>query len=433
VSLLPEVREALMATAARRVSAAGGGGSRWRPRLHRGGVAVALGTGVALAVFAVAVLGLRHRTPGPAGSGGSTGSGVAALEAKLAVLRRPRTAAERAYARKFRPGSPVIAKLTRLATTVGTPNGPVRVYLLVVRMPRTAAPFLAAAAVDRQGETQGGTPQVTASTLSPSAVGAGARIRGVGRDPNRGVTVSIVPDGVTRVKWEFTGAGFGILKPHPVTVYPEVKNNVATAPVEPGQGPLARAVWYGAGGRVIALAAGGQDAKQELKQIQAVNASRGRTIAPELIAHYRLFRSVAPVDLARNPVLPTAAGGPGDLNYWQTRYIASVTGLDGRGLWITPGTHDVCISDWNAGYCAAPLSPRDDAGILGGSTSNGRETTIVGLVADGNATVTVALAGGARKTFPVIDNVYEITVRGRTVAVIDRDTHGKVVRTSLGG
>lgn len=428
MSLLPEVREELMATAARVASS-----PRRRVYLvRRGGLSVALGIGVALAVVAVAVLALRHRAPAPQQPAPPTASGLAALEAKFAVLRRPQTVAEAAYARRF-PGSSVIRKLTRLATTVPTAAGPVRVYLLVFRLPHARAPFLVAGAIDSRGQPQGGSGEVTASALMPGTVGAGARVPGLGRDPNRGVAVSVVPDGVVRVKWIFTGAAYGVLDPRPVTVYPTVRGNVAVAPVVPGQGPLERAVWYAAGGTVIASAAGGPDAQQQVRQIQSVNASRNRPIAPELIAHYRLFRSVAPVDLAKSPVLPTAGGGPGDLNYWQTRYIGSVTGLDGRGLWITPGTHDVCISDWNAGSCTAPLSRRDDARILGGSTSNGRETTLVGLVPDGNPTVTVVLAGGARRTFPVSDNVFEITVRGRVVAMIDRDIHGKVVRTTVGG
>ena len=45
------------------------------------------------------------------------------------------------------------------------------------------------------------------------------------------------------------------------------------------------------------------------------------------------------------------------LNYWQTRYISSVTGLDGPGLWITPGARGLCISDPQAGGCGNP-SPR---------------------------------------------------------------------------
>lgn len=425
MSLLPEVREELVATAARIAES-----PRRRMRFAwRGGMAMALGVGVALAVVAVGVLALRHRAPAPASTGPPAGSGLAALEAKLAVLRRPQTSGERAYAKRFPAHGVVIARLVRLATTVGQ----LRVYVLVARMPNRAAPFVVARAVDREGQWQGGTGRVSAPTLTPGAVGAGAVIRGLGPDPNQGMSVGVVPDGVVRVEWVFTGAAFGVLKPRPVTVYPAVKNNVAVARVIPDQGPLARAVWYGARGQVIASTGGGPDAKAQLRQIQLVNASRNRAIAPELIAHYRLFRSVAPVDLTRSPALPTAGGGPGDLNYWQTRYIGSLTGLDGPGLWITPGTRDVCISDWNAGSCTAPLSRREDAGIPGGITGGGGETTFVGLVPDGNSSVTVVMANGDRKTFPVIENAYEFTVRGRVVAMINRGIHGRVVRRPIGG
>jgi hypothetical protein len=94
-----------------------------------------------------------------------------------------------------------------------------------------------------------------------------------------------------------------------------VSGNVAVAPVVPPQGPLASAVWYDTAGKIIASAGMSAEGGHQLSQIDAVNASRTRPIAPELAAHYRLFRSVAPVDLARNPVLPTAGGGAGDLNY----------------------------------------------------------------------------------------------------------------------
>jgi len=47
--------------------------------------------------------------------------------------------------------------------------------------------------------------------------------------------------------------------------------------------------------------------------------------------------------------------------------------------------------------------------------------------------VTLVLAGGRRKTAPVIDNVFEVTVAARVAAIIDRDIHGRIVRKTLGG
>lgn len=69
-------------------------------------------------------------------------------------------------------------------------------------------------------------------------------------------SVGVVPDGVTRVRWELIDPG----QSHPVTVYPKLDGNVATAPItlSHGKGPLANeqylasAVWYSAHGKVIA-------------------------------------------------------------------------------------------------------------------------------------------------------------------------------------
>jgi hypothetical protein len=69
-------------------------------------------------------------------------------------------------------------------------------------------------------------------------------------------SVGVVPDGVTRVRWELINPG----QAHPVPVYPRIQDNVATAPItrshaKVGLGNeqyLASAVWYGAGGKVIA-------------------------------------------------------------------------------------------------------------------------------------------------------------------------------------
>ena len=163
----------------------------------------------------------------------------------------------------------------------------------------------------------------------------------MGQTQAGGSRSGIVPDGVTRVQWVFTGAGFGIKHPRTVTVHPEVRNNVAVGPVEPGEGPLAHATWYGHDGQVIRQAGETSAARQQLQTIAAVNASRSRPIAPELRDHYSLFRSTPPDTPAQDWRLPTPGTTGGyigqmRLNYWQTRYIPDVTGLDGAGLWITP-------------------------------------------------------------------------------------------------
>jgi hypothetical protein len=451
--LLPEVREEIVAAATRRAAANPGSRGRvsgWFGGVGFGGFVVALGVGCAIAVAVVALVALKHRPPSRPAS--SAGSSIAALEAKLAVLRRPQTPADRTYPAPVhtRPGARtpfgVIPKLTRLAANVSTPTtGPLRVYLIVRPIPKGPTSAGSAAAgtygvnagvVSAHGEIQGGSQLVTATTLAtPNVVGSGLSVPGEGTDPNRGVSVAVVPDGVTRVQWVFTGAGIGILHPHPVTTYPQVRNNVAVAAVTPQEGPLARATWYGADGRVIASAGGGAQADQQLQTIRSINASRSRAISPFLIAHYGLFRTVPPDDPTRDWRLPTPGTEGGyvgamGVNYWQTRYIASVRGLDGPGLWITPGARGLCISDAQAGDCGM-LTSRAADGIIGGSTAGGGRETITGLVPDGNRTVTIVLADGTRKTSPVIDNVYEATVRGRIVAIINKNTAGRIEQHAL--
>jgi hypothetical protein len=149
-----------------------------------------------------------------------------------------------------------------------------------------------------------------------------------------------------------------------------------------------------------------------------------------------VFRSAAADDPVRDPTLPTPGTDGGytgqmSLNYWQTRYVPSVTGLDGPGLWITPGARGLCISDPQTSACMM-LSSQDSTGIVGATTLGAHQETISGLVPDGNPTVTLVLTSGARKSIRVIDdNVYEATVPGRVVAIIVRNTSGRIERHSL--
>ena len=435
MTLLPEVRDEIVATAARR--AARRTPARVRPA--RGGLVLALSVASVVAVVAVALVALRHRAPVASEAGAR--NGLSALESKLAVLRRSQTAADRTYlaftGRRGTVGSRgVIAGLSRLATTITTPaGGRVRAYLLVRNLPgqspaRRGPDYVSVVAFDPRGQLQGAVSTAVGAALAPNDVGSGRWVPGAGRESFAGVSVGIVPDGVTRVRWTFSGAGFGVLHPRASTVYPDVHGNVAIAPIRAGQGPLVGAVWYGAGGRVIASGGSAPQSEVEMRQINAVNASRNRPIASVLTAHYRLFRSVAPQDLVRDPRLPTV-GGQGDLNYWQTRYIPTLTGIDGAGLWITPGEHDLCVSDPQAAACGMPKTI-GSTGFIGATSSDGRQRSIAGLVPDGNPSVTLVLANGARTTVPVIDNAYEATVSAQIVAVLVRDTAGHVERVPLG-
>ncbi|HLJ03471.1 MAG TPA: hypothetical protein VKT31_08520, partial [Solirubrobacteraceae bacterium] len=49
--------------------------------------------------------------------------------------------------------------------------------------------------------------------------------------------------------------------------------------------------------------------------------------------------------------------------------------------------------------------------------------TVWGLAPDGNPTITIVLASGARRAVPVLDNVYSVT--GRIRAINLRDAAGR--------
>jgi hypothetical protein len=110
--------------------------------------------------------------------------------------------------------------------------------------------------------------------------------------------------------------------------------------------------------------------------------------------------------------------------------VSSLTGLDGRGLWVPPGSSGLCLSDPQASACGwrAQLPP---AGFTGTGTVVGHEMTLEGMVPDGNRTITVVLANGKRQTTRVVDNLFEVAVPGRIVAIIDRTTTGRVERHAL--
>ncbi len=72
---------------------------------------------------------------------------------------------------------------------------------------------------------------------------------------------------------------------------------------------------------------------------------------------------------------------------------------------------------------SVPLKGR--ASALSGGLITLFGSTLVGLVPDGNATVTVVLGGGgSSRTVRVIDNAYAITTHRRAISVIAKTTTG---------
>ena len=224
-----------------------------------------------------------------------------ALRGELSILRRPQTASDRmpAWATKDeeRPGCgnclnipKLIPSATRLLTTIRIPaamakgaagvHGPERVYLVLGKLTQSwqvkpsqknQIPTITLNGWHQRGAELSGLhlsivgfvryqahfdqPEDTALNLMETTMPTQVLTP---RDVMIGQfgSVGVVPDGVTRVRWELIDPG----QSHPVTVYPKIDGNIATAPLTmshektglTNEQYLASAVWYGAHGKVIA-------------------------------------------------------------------------------------------------------------------------------------------------------------------------------------
>ncbi len=248
--------------------------SRLRVHLRPGDVAAVLAVAVSLAVavFALALLGHGHRiakTPATSPTAAHPVPTLPQLLANFAVLRRPQTAADRSW----QPtcicgrGSRELPKLTRLAATLSDGD---RVFLTVARfrvggqLNQAAGTYaLSVGVVNRHGDATGTNfgPNVDYTVFPFSS----PQPRHVQASAPALTWVSIIPDGVTHLRWTF--ACDPALLPtrctdrRPVIVDLPVDNNVAAARVaatgecDPRGGicrPPAVVTWYGAGAQVVA-------------------------------------------------------------------------------------------------------------------------------------------------------------------------------------
>lgn len=249
---------------------------------------------VTVAVAGLAILFLHHRattvpTEVPPTRPAAVSETVATLRSQLAILRRNQRASDRL------PGSALAAeeradcsnclnlvkvdtRTTRLLAkiSVRAPNAPGEVnesiYLIVgtpsataQRSGRPADGWRQTPGLRRTAHVSivGFTGRVTQHSspfdvlLSGSAQPMPARALNP-RDVmiGRAVTVGVIPDGITRVRWELANPG----QKRPAIVYPKLHGNVATAPWTPAprwtalinEQWLVGATWYDAQGRVVA-------------------------------------------------------------------------------------------------------------------------------------------------------------------------------------
>lgn len=228
----------------------------WRGwRASAGWAPIAAGAAVVVAVvIVIAAVGTVHR----GGGGLSTiPSGARGLMARFAVLRRPQTAADRAY-----PTS-LLAPLTgrdlrglhltivpSLIRVAPAPRG-VRVVLFVART--TSDRPLVGSRITRSAL---GYHLEAIAFVSARGRARGALMGGLPSTIN-GIEVGVVPDGIARVRWTFrreSTAAAGTAS-QPPSVSAKVHENVAAAPAL-RVGPPTSATWYDARNRVVASVKG---------------------------------------------------------------------------------------------------------------------------------------------------------------------------------
>jgi hypothetical protein len=267
--------------------------TRWLPLPRTEGLAgmIAAASAIAVALFAVIALSHSHsRTAppvAPLNQSADKPTSLPALRSQLAILRRPQRHADKLPAggvtAERRPDCSsclnvvkVLGRETRLLTTLQIPHadtadgrGDERVYLVLGTVParwgnglisgwRQHGPairglHMTLVGLSRRSAYAAPLDELLNSVQIPMPAAAltprDAMITSF-------ATIGVVPDGVTRVKWELTNPG----QRKPAIVYPRVRGNVATAPDTPApvstrlgnEQWLAGATWYGSDGQVIA-------------------------------------------------------------------------------------------------------------------------------------------------------------------------------------
>lgn len=258
-----------------------------------GGVVATASAALALAVAFIAITSLGRAPTSPSQRSAPRTQpalhprSLAALRSELAILRQPQrpadaipawgiTAEERQQCSNCLNVATLIPRETRLLTTVQArnPSGPgrteERVYLVFGKVPRSWGNGLSSGWRQRGPAIEGLHLSLVGLTnpRSPFAQPANELLNFTDKPMPADLltprdvmitglaTIGVVPDGVTRVKWELANPG----QTKPVTVYPRVHGNLAIAPWTPAPRStsllneqwLIGATWYGPDGHVIA-------------------------------------------------------------------------------------------------------------------------------------------------------------------------------------
>ncbi|MGZ4192416.1 MAG: hypothetical protein ACXVRW_08185 [Solirubrobacteraceae bacterium] len=431
-----------IATAAIRISRFGvklvigdGADSRYGAGEEMVGVRRCVGIVLAAAASATVLLGaVRVEADGAPAAAQVAAPTPDALVARLAVLRRPQTPADRLPPgmRLARPGGRILSGLTRLVATL---PGNLNVYLAVTTPTGGSPPLWS----PRLGD------QVTVVATGPDAAAFDDPYPAVNLDdpfvlgsvgdlrPHSPLTgaynIAILPDGVSRVRWRFanrSGARDAV-RTVPVT------NNVAITPSGPNENLVDGATWYAPDGTTVptsdAALVRALAAREAVLKARAIRYAQHHShrADPSLLSAFAVF-SVTSRRPVREPggitvtwprltdvpliILDLTAHGLPRLDDGQMRAIVTRSGDE---MWLIPGAHGLCLAVLDKPLSASPLSGRGAGAACG--------TDLAELEAQG-----IGLGeGGPRGSFS-----YGVLPRSKPTITVRIRGRQRVIRPPLG-
>lgn len=395
---------------------------------------------LSLGVIASLVLMLMALAVGSAASGASGSAGVQsvvgvqALVAKLAVLRRPQTAADMLPAglhlARFPRSGKILPSLTRLVATppgaslflvVTTPaSGPRSLWspklgdqvAIVSVTGATGEESVAIPAADLTDANQLETPPVTGRSASAIA---------------NSYQVAIVPDGVARVSWTFANRQ---LRPGRV-VNLAVANNIA---LNQSSGLLLSARWFTADGavfptsdRAYQMAVAARDAVMRA-QIIRLDARTSARPSPAILAGFAVFSihsrtgvRIPGGDVISHPALATvplpilqltSGRQPPQLDPEAMRQITTPSGFQ---TWIIPGHRGMCVA----------LVDKPRIPSLGSGAGEGCSPNIASTLSHGGG-ISSGYPGGAS------DSVRILPTNRPIITIRSTNGHRRTIRPAYG-
>jgi len=409
-------------------------------RLSGGDLVAAIGVIVAITVAVAALALLSHGR----GQSLTPAVGPDQLIARLAVLRRPQTAADVLPAELHIVNADhhhgtIIPGLTRL---VATPPG-ARLFLVVQNptggsLPTwspTLGPQVAIVEITAGHATQ--TEPIPAADLTNAD-----EVRPVGIQTTRqshgrfqaSYDVAIIPDGVAHVRWTFLG---GDAKPgRVVRITPT--NNLAAVAFDRSTGLLLHGSWYGPNGHVIPTS----DRAVLRADAHRTDVLRARIIrydlahehhAPQaLLARFAVFAitsqtgvRTASGNIILHPALASipypilqGAASPDLLPYPDPEEIREVITPSGARVFVIPGQRGLCLAHLDTSplpdglfsgtgsSCTATLAQAEAGGVAFGSSHLGSPPTTYRIVPRSQPTITVRSRDGKQTAISVPDGIY---------------------------